>query len=377
MSKSLRNTVSPVALARGALAARRRRRGALLPDARHLVRAGRRLQHPPTSLQRYASELGNTLGNLLNRVLPFAGRPVTWESPERPTAAARRRPGARAGACPVRRAGGRRRVRSSAARRGALTALWGLLARGQRVRRQGRALGGEEERRHGAPRHHRGDAARGARGRERDGRPGAARGRQRDARAARAAPLDWKALALEPEALWPLTPPAPRPGPARCRRGAPIFPRFEKEVEADIVERFTPPPAEAADVGRRRSPAKPGDHAGRRRPRRAAIVHDDFARLDLRVGVVVSAERVKKKDKLLDLRIDTGDAAPRRIVAGLAAAYAPEALVGKRVVVLCNLAPRDFGKGLVSEGMLLAAEGDAGLAVLTPDRDQPAGAPVS
>jgi methionyl-tRNA synthetase len=63
---------------------------------------------------------------------------------------------------------------------------------------------------------------------------------------------------------------------------------------------------------------------------------------------------VKKKDKLLDLRVDTGDAAPRRIIAGLAASYAPEELVGKRVVVLCNLAPRDFGKGLVSHGMLLA-----------------------
>jgi methionyl-tRNA synthetase len=51
-------------------------------------------------------------------------------------------------------------------------------------------------------------------------------------------------------------------------------------------------------------------------------------------------------------------------------------MVGKKVVVLCNLAPRDFGKGLVSEGMLLAAEGGGGLSVLTPDGDKPAGAPV-
>ncbi len=93
--------------------------------------------------------------------------------------------------------------------------------------------------------------------------------------------------------------------------------------------------------------------------------------------MVVSAERVKKKDKLLDLRVDTGDAAPRRIIAGIAAAYAPEALVGKRVVVLCNLAPRDFGKGLVSEGMILAAEHGGRLAVVTPSDEKPAGSKVS
>ena len=63
-------------------------------------------------------------------------------------------------------------------------------------------------------------------------------------------------------------------------------------------------------------------------------------------------------------------------MAGVAAAYAPEALVGKRIVVLCNLAPRDFGKGLVSEGMLLAAEDENGLRVVTLDGDKRAGSPV-
>ncbi|HVY48158.1 MAG TPA: methionine--tRNA ligase, partial [Minicystis sp.] len=102
-----------------------------------------------------------------------------------------------------------------------------------------------------------------------------------------------------------------------------------------------------------------------------------FAKLDLRVGIVVSAERVKKKDRLLDLRIDTGDAEPRRIVSGIAAHYAPEQLVGKRVVVLCNLQPRDFGKGLVSEGMLLTGEIGAALKVLTIEGgDAPGGTPV-
>ena len=75
--------------------------------------------------------------------------------------------------------------------------------------------------------------------------------------------------------------------------------------------------------------------------------------VELRVGLVLSAERVKKKDRLLDLRVDVGDAAPRRIIAGIAKSYAPEQIVGKRVVVLCNLAPREVVKGLLSEGMLL------------------------
>lgn len=106
------------------------------------------------------------------------------------------------------------------------------------------------------------------------------------------------------------------------------------------------------------------------------IAYDDFAKVEMRVGVVLSAERVKKKDKLLDLRLDTGDAAPRRIVAGIAPSYAPEELIGKRVIVLCNLAPRDFGKGLVSEGMLLAASGPDKSRVLTVDGDAAPGTPV-
>ena len=80
---------------------------------------------------------------------------------------------------------------------------------------------------------------------------------------------------------------------------------------------------------------------------------------------MISAERVKKKDKLLDLRVDTGDGSPRRLVAGIAAHYAPEDLIGKRVVVLCNLAPREFGKGLVSEGMVLAASGPESVRTLS------------
>jgi methionyl-tRNA synthetase len=69
---------------------------------------------------------------------------------------------------------------------------------------------------------------------------------------------------------------------------------------------------------------------------------------------VKSCERVPKKDKLLLLKVDVGEPEPRTIVAGLALTFKPEDLIGRRVVVVANLAPRDFGKGLVSHGMLLA-----------------------
>ena len=74
---------------------------------------------------------------------------------------------------------------------------------------------------------------------------------------------------------------------------------------------------------------------------------------------MLAAERVPKKDKLLKLSIDLGEGAPRTIVSGVAKSYAPEELVGKNVAVVANLPPRDFGKGLVSHGMILFAGGGA------------------
>jgi methionyl-tRNA synthetase len=84
---------------------------------------------------------------------------------------------------------------------------------------------------------------------------------------------------------------------------------------------------------------------------------DQFAQMELRAGKVLAAERVPKKDKLLKLSIDLGEPTPRTIVSGVAQSYAPEELVGKVVCVVANLPPRDFGKGLVSHGMVLYASG--------------------
>jgi len=108
----------------------------------------------------------------------------------------------------------------------------------------------------------------------------------------------------------------------------------------------------------------------------AKITIDDFAKVELRVGVVKSAEKVQGADKLLKVMVDIGDEV-RQVLAGIALAYAPEQLVGRKVVVVTNLAPRKM-RGQESNGMLLAAsDGADGKPVLvTFAEDIPAGAKV-
>jgi methionyl-tRNA synthetase len=92
------------------------------------------------------------------------------------------------------------------------------------------------------------------------------------------------------------------------------------------------------------------------------ITIDDFAKIELRVGVVKVAERVPKADKLLRLEIDIGTEV-RQVLAGIAEAYAPETLVGRKVVIVANLAPRKL-RGLESNGMIVAASIEGGKPVL-------------
>lgn len=106
----------------------------------------------------------------------------------------------------------------------------------------------------------------------------------------------------------------------------------------------------------------------------AKIAIEDFAKVEMRVGVVKSAERVAGADKLLKLLVDIGEEV-RQVVAGIAVAYAPENLIGKKVVVVANLAPRKL-RGVESNGMIVAASvGPEGKPVLcTFTEDVPAGA---
>jgi methionyl-tRNA synthetase len=126
------------------------------------------------------------------------------------------------------------------------------------------------------------------------------------------------------------------------------------------VARLVVAPAEAAPAAKGKAAATPAAPAVP-----GVIGYDDFARVELRVAVVRSSERVPKADKLLRLEVDAGEATPRTIVAGIAQAYPdPAVLVGQRIVVVANLEPRAL-KGITSQGMLLAAGEPPNLRVVT------------
>ena len=93
------------------------------------------------------------------------------------------------------------------------------------------------------------------------------------------------------------------------------------------------------------------------------ITFDDFVKIELKVGVIIEAERVPKADKLLRLQVDLGTET-RQILAGIAQHYAPDEIVGQTVVAVVNLAPRTL-RGYESNGMLLAASNDEGLSLVT------------
>ena len=112
-------------------------------------------------------------------------------------------------------------------------------------------------------------------------------------------------------------------------------------------------------------------------PVKDCIEYDDFSKLDIRVGTVLECERVPKMKKLLKFRIDDG-LQKRTIVSGIAQFYEPEQLVGKQVLFIANLAPRQFKNGLVSEGMILSAEDwDGNISVTTVDRKVKPGSCIS
>jgi methionyl-tRNA synthetase len=97
-----------------------------------------------------------------------------------------------------------------------------------------------------------------------------------------------------------------------------------------------------------------------------SIQYDDFAKLDFRVGTIKAAEKIEKADKLLKLEVDLGFER-RTIVSGIALHYQPDAIIGKQVIVVANLAPRKM-RGIESNGMILMAEdGEGKLKFINPD----------
>ena len=139
-------------------------------------------------------------------------------------------------------------------------------------------------------------------------------------------------------------------------------------LDAKQVARLVATPAvEGLRVSQAASPAETATRASAKPAAAPGIIgFDDFARVELKVGLVRSAVRVPKADKLLQITVDVGEPEPRTIVAGIAASYpAPEELVGRRIVVVANLEPRAL-RGITSQGMLLAA-GDPPRVVLVDD----------
>lgn len=111
-------------------------------------------------------------------------------------------------------------------------------------------------------------------------------------------------------------------------------------------------------------------------PQKAEISYDDFAKMDIRVSKVVAAEKVAKTKKLLKLTVDTG-IDTRTIVSGIAEHFSPEEMVGRTVIVLVNLAPREL-KGITSQGMILMAEDASGkLIVVAPEDEIKPGSSIS
>jgi methionyl-tRNA synthetase len=188
-----------------------------------------------------------------------------------------------------------------------------------------------------------------------------------------------------------------REAQARIGQITGAFPKLQKdkimsEIEKEKAAAAEPLAQEAAneqksakEAGAAASEPKPATEAGPAVTTPATgtaapalaptITIDDFVKVDLRVATILAAERVPKADKLLKLQVDLGEAQPRQILAGIAQYYAPEDIIGRKIIVVANLAPRKL-RGLESNGMLLAASiGEEGKPVLaTFAEDVPNGA---
>ena len=149
----------------------------------------------------------------------------------------------------------------------------------------------------------------------------------------------------------------------------PIFPKLDKKKVMDEIKQEEAASQAARTEENKEQPVQapaqaPPQTVSEPEASTAYITIDDFAKVELRVGQILTAERIPKADKLLRFTIDLGEAEPRQILAGIAQYYEPEKLIGRKVIVVANLAPRKM-RGLESQGMILAASvGEEGRPVL-------------
>jgi methionyl-tRNA synthetase len=192
----------------------------------------------------------------------------------------------------------------------------------------------------------------------------------------------WALLGTAPSRLADLPADAPLPLLVQPGTQLPVptllFDKIEDEVVAAQVARLAPKSATPApDQTGQNAPSGSGvtGDGGAIAPAKAEIAFPDFEKLDIRVATITAAERVPKADRLLKLTLDTG-LDTRTVVSGIAEHYAPEAIVGQRVCLLANLAPRKL-KGIDSQGMVLMAESpDGTLRFVQPTEGLPNGSVV-
>ena len=141
---------------------------------------------------------------------------------------------------------------------------------------------------------------------------------------------------------------------------SPVFPRIEAKEAIAKMRELEVRVTEEQNVMLGKAP-KP--EAAAAAPASDRISIDDFAKVDMRVGQVLSAEPVKGADKLLRMLVDIGEPQPRTIVAGIAEAYPPAQLIGRKVVIVANLQPRKL-RGIESNGMIVAGSIEGGKPVL-------------
>jgi methionyl-tRNA synthetase len=174
---------------------------------------------------------------------------------------------------------------------------------------------------------------------------------------------------------------------SKIDRISPAFPKLDKgKLMAEIENESAAPVGEQSKSQASGSQETPGEGTESQAatpalpeapaaPAAQVITIDDFVKVELRAATVLEAEKVPKADKLLRLIVDLGEPQPRQILAGIAEHYAPEEVIGRKIIVVANLAPRKL-RGLESNGMLLAASvGEDGKPVLaTFAEDVPNGA---
>ncbi len=142
----------------------------------------------------------------------------------------------------------------------------------------------------------------------------------------------------------------------------PLFPRIEEEL---MVQPSSMPvePTPAKNVHKKEAKVE------------SIITIDQFFETSLKVGTIIEASILEGSDRLLKLKVDLGEAEPRQIVAGIREYYTPEELINTQVCVVANLKPATI-KGLLSQGMLLAAKDKEGLCLVRPERPRQSGASI-